>query len=75
MEIFYGFKVVNIMYLEDTKRLLKNLMFFLYVMYGLFICVRVSKKVCIFVEYECDFCEIKYKEESMVKVTWMRMFA
>jgi len=74
-EIFHGFKVVNTMHLEDTKRLLKNLTLSLHATYGPLTRARASKKARTFAEYERDFREIKHKEESTVKVTWMRMLA
>ena len=74
-EIFHGFKVVNTMHLEDTKRLLKNLTLALHATYGPLTRARATKKARTFAEYERDFREMKQKEESTVKVTWMRMLA
>ena len=74
-EIFHGFKVVNTMHLEDTKRLLKNLTLALHATYGPLTRARATKKARTFAEYERDFREMKHKEESTVKVTWMRMLA
>ena len=73
-EIFDGFKVINTMHFEDTKRLLKNITLSLHATYGPLTRAKATKSARTYAQYDKEYRAALMREDS-VKITWMSMLA